>query len=243
MGISLKLHTGISARFLQRHFTNTSQITKKPTEAYNAISWKRHRSLLTNVKKRIIIYRKSHLVSIFKRESTLKITRENNYYGVMAWEEVWVRRLVNRDVISVLWTHLTSADHFYPRVKCQEGMTRALFLSWLSHSLCLRYIRKKSHNKKKCLCSFSIHKFPSRDFVRINFRIYFRGENLFTYLWKLLLCDCIFHSKWVAIKWKRHDYASFTIWTNIVSSLLRLSNLFTSHLNGLITHVLGGIFL
>lgn len=175
-----------------------------------------------------------------KRESTLKIARENNYYSVVAQEEVWVRRFVNRDVISMLWAHLTSADHFYPGVKCQEQMMRALFLSWLSHSLCLRY--KKKVTTKKCLRSFSIHKFPSRDFVRINFRIYFWGENLFTYLWKLLLCDCIFHSKWVVIKWKRHDYASFTIWTNIISSLLRFSNLFTSHLNGLITHVLGGIF-
>lgn len=157
----------------------------------------------------------------------------------MAQGEVWVRTLINRDVISMLWTHLTSADHFYPQVKCQEWITRALFLSRLSHFLCLRY--KKSHNK--IVCSFSIHKFPSRDFVRINFRICFRGENLFIYLWKLLLCDCVFHSKWVVIKWNRHDCASFTIWTNILSSFLRFSNLFTSHLNGLIAHILGGIFL
>lgn len=115
----------------------------------------------------------------------------------------------------------------------------------LTVPLSLSQVQRKKVTTKNVVffSSFSIHKFPSRDFVRINFRIYFRGENLFTYLWKLLLCDCIFHSKWVVIKWNRHDYASFTIWTNIVSSLLRFSNLFTSHLNGLITHVLGGIFL
>lgn len=175
-----------------------------------------------------------------KRESTLKIARENNYCSVVARGEVWVRRLINRDVISMLWTHLTSTDHFYPQVKCQEWMTRALFLSQLSHFLCLRY-KKKSQQKN--VCSFPIHKFPSRDFVRINFRICFRGENLFIYLWKLLLCDCVFHPKWVVIKWNRHDYASFTIWTHILSSLLRFSNLFTSYLNGLITHILEGIFL
>lgn len=161
----------------------------------------------------------------------------------MAQEEVWIRRSASTDVISMLWTHLTSAGHFYPRVKCQEWVTRAPFLSWLSHSVSGTKKKKSQQKMSLFFSSFSIHKFPSRDFVRINFRIYFRGENLFTYLWKLLLCDCIFHSKWVVIKWNRHDYASFTIWTNIVSSLLRFSNLFTSHLNGLITHVLGGIFL
>lgn len=39
-------------------------------------------------RKGIITHRKSRLVSILKRESTLKIARENNYYSVVALEEV-----------------------------------------------------------------------------------------------------------------------------------------------------------
>lgn len=133
---------------------------------------------------------------ILKKESTLKIARETNYCSVVVWEQVWVRRLVNRDVMSMLWTCLTSADHFYLQVKCQEGMTTSPTPA-LSHSL--SQIQKKSHNKTFSLLFFT-YKFPSMEFVRIYFGLYFIGENLFMHLWKLLLCAYSFHFKWVVVK-------------------------------------------
>lgn len=112
---------------------------------------------------------------------------------------------------------------------------RVLFLSWPS-------VQKKSQTKNFSLLIFYIQ-IPFKGLCKDQFwNILYRWKSM--YLWNLLLCGYIFHFKWVVIKWNRHDYASFTIWSNIISFLLRFSDLFTSlHLNGLIARMQGGIFL